>query len=1019
MISAQSDDHMGHIGLEDGLTSQLCLHIVEDGLGNLWISTFKDLHKYDGYSVTKIDFGKERNNIGKLWKDGLGNIWTIQGELDTKENSFYWNVYFPKVKIYIVMPLSGEIISFQDYIESEEIKVEDIVKIFIHKDKIFLCTKDNLIFSFTNKLEFHTKVEDLHNVIAINKNSDIVIVENRSLITKSAAGKVLHQIDSLELQEYEFLVPSNSAEVFLINEIGNNVIVDEYNQNKISHLDTFTKKEIKFNSNVFNRIKKFNGNQLLINGILFRKNRKYKEVFFKRARYINEYFISKTGLGYAVTNLGVYIINNKKQLFQKLAFDEARKNSVRGIFMNNNLMLHKVYDHEIILDKSTRKEFDFLKNMDLGYMSYGHYLDPKNEDHLWSFGLIPEGIRKIDFENKKLAYIGFHKPNNTNTMLRSASSSKLYTTSSNGIFVIDEEENTQHKLEINIPIEQGFFANHVIERKNELWFATSQGVLQYNEFRNEFRMHKIFKENEEHTFQFLHVDKIDPGTFWLGTRQGGLVKWILETDSIQVFNSSNGLSNNDVHSIIEDNSNRLWISTNRYLNCLDKANNKISIFTEHDGLSDSEFNKHGFFHDKENNEIYFGGLNGYNFFNPDSILISDRASKINVRIINAIKTNSDGETENIYNNLIESNEIEFIEKDLSLELGLSTNYLFDSDEVEFSYRIPKLSKEWKSQKSNTLKLNRLPYGRFEIELISDLNKPSFTSNILTLQINVIKPFWKTWLFFILATLTLLLFVWWGFKKYFQILNDRNIRLEKEVIARTEELTESNNTKNKLFAILAHDLRNPISSLSNLSEKIKFLKTNNRLDELDEMAKHTDSKLNALNDNLNNILLWAAKESNLVGNEVVKVLIKNELNQINELYKDSIKQKNLVIINNIPDTSFVYIDIRVFQTIVRNLIKNAIKFSYQGGEIEYSLTEKNGLKELKVIDKGIGLESKESKSESLKNTLIRKKGKGTGIGLKLSEELAVKSNLKLSLIPNPDGGAIGLIQFSKQHNNSKY
>ena len=228
----------------------------------------------------------------------------------------------------------------------------------------------------------------------------------------------------------------------------------------------------------------------------------------------------------------------------------------------------------------------------------------------------------------------------------------------------------------------------------------------------------------------------------------------------------------------------------------------------------------------------------------------------------------------------------------------------------------------------------------------------------------------------------------------------------------QQLENLNQEKNKLFAILAHDLRNPIASLSNLSQKVKFLAENGRLNELDELAENTDSKLSALNDNLNNILLWAVTESNLVEAKPVKIALREELNKINELYADSISRKEIILTNRIPDTSYVHTDLTVLQTIMRNLVNNAVKFSEQGGVIEYDLkTTKEGM-ELRIIDKGIGLKPSAEVVESSDKALKRRNAKGSGIGLKISEELAAKSNLHLSVVPNPEGGTIGIIRFDK-------
>ncbi len=224
-----------------------------------------------------------------------------------------------------------------------------------------------------------------------------------------------------------------------------------------------------------------------------------------------------------------------------------------------------------------------------------------------------------------------------------------------------------------------------------------------------------------------------------------------------------------------------------------------------------------------------------------------------------------------------------------------------------------------------------------------------------------------------------------------------------------QLEDLNQDKNKLFAILAHDLRSPIASLSNLSQKVKFLTEEGRLNELDAFAQMTDAKLSALNDNLNNILLWAIKESNLVAVKREKVSLYDEVNKINQLYADDIKQKDIIIQNKLSSSDSVHTDLKVLQTVLRNLINNAIKFSFPGGVIEFAVEKEQASLDLRIIDNGIGLEDADHDQKG-SSAALRKKAQGTGIGLKICKELAAKVNLDLRLVSNPEGGTIGIIRF---------
>jgi len=226
-----------------------------------------------------------------------------------------------------------------------------------------------------------------------------------------------------------------------------------------------------------------------------------------------------------------------------------------------------------------------------------------------------------------------------------------------------------------------------------------------------------------------------------------------------------------------------------------------------------------------------------------------------------------------------------------------------------------------------------------------------------------------------------------------------------------ELEKLHADKSKIFAILAHDLKNPIASMSNLSENAKFLAQNNKFDLLDKMTAQTETKLNALNDNLDNILLWAYSESDLLELQPKDVNLTEEVNKICELYSSGIQRKNITIINRLGDNDKAKIDLRVIQTIIRNLMANAIKFSFENSEIEVKTHRQDNTLELHIIDNGIGLPSdKPQDSEAYKSS--RQKLKGSGIGLKMCHELAKRAHLMISIDSNPTGGVIGRVSGIK-------
>lgn len=559
----------------------------------------------------------------------------------------------------------------------------------------------------------------------------------------------------------------------------------------------------------------------------------------------------------------------------------------------------------------------------------------------------------------------------------------------------------------------GLEATHIIEKNDALWIGSTNGVIIYNEKEKTCTIDSIFEISIPHTIQFLHQDKSDTDIIWLGTRKGGLIKWNTSSNQFKTYDTSNGLSNNDVHAILEDSKNRLWISTNRFLNCLDKNYGTIYTFTEQDGISHSEFNRSSYFYDDIQNTMYFGGLNGYTYFSPDSIKTREISNDIELRFVGASKIKEDATQENILPDLQSTNSIKFYEEDVSFQLALSTNHLYHPDKINYSYRIPGLFEEWRTQNTNIINLNRLPYGEYTLELVSDLNKPSFKSSILSLELNVIKPFKKTWPAYVLSFLISIFLMWFAVKKYFENIKNRNINLERMIAERTHQLIESNRTKNKLFAILAHDLKNPISSLSNIAEKIKFLTKRNRLDEIDILSEQTKKQITSLDNNLNNILMWATSENNMLVLEPEKLSLYIEIQNIINLYSNEINRKNLNISIKLIDLDQVFVSLNVLQTLLRNFINNAIKFSYEQGDIKFEKKQEDRDRlVLKIEDNGIGLETK-GDYETQRQKHIREEGKGSGIGLKIARELSDKAGIQLEILKNDSGGTTVLIDMPKR------
>ncbi|KUO66477.1 MAG: hypothetical protein APF83_06205 [Lutibacter sp. BRH_c52] len=205
-----------------------------------------------------------------------------------------------------------------------------------------------------------------------------------------------------------------------------------------------------------------------------------------------------------------------------------------------------------------------------------------------------------------------------------------------------------------------------------------------------------------------------------------------------------------------------------------------------------------------------------------------------------------------------------------------------------------------------------------------------------------------------------------------------------------KLLELNKNKDKFFSIIAHDLRGPLGSLQQIGEllwlnKISEEKREKLTDALYQNSKNTFSLLD-------NLLKWANANSGLIVYKPSKIsLHKIVLNNI-RLFNAQVRLKNLELRCNFEQELFVYADFDMIDTVIRNLISNAIKFTPNGGKIEIILDKidiTNNTCTIAIVDNGIGInldsQLKVFEIDTLISTLGTDKEIGTGLGLKLCKE----------------------------------
>jgi len=214
----------------------------------------------------------------------------------------------------------------------------------------------------------------------------------------------------------------------------------------------------------------------------------------------------------------------------------------------------------------------------------------------------------------------------------------------------------------------------------------------------------------------------------------------------------------------------------------------------------------------------------------------------------------------------------------------------------------------------------------------------------------------------------------------------------------KELEELNDTKDKFFSIISHDMRGIFTPIVGSSDLIRRM-----------VKKYDDSKLNKFSNNLSssvrnaiklfeNLIEWSKLQQGNMEFIPSNLSLKELINQTVELFIEHQKTKNIQIINNLVEDFKIQGDENMINTILRNLISNALKFTNSGGSVTISAKKQDSKIEVSVSDSGLGM-----KPDKVKNLFTLKQQKsnigtngerGTGLGLILCKDFVEKHNGKI-------------------------
>lgn len=529
------------------------------------------------------------------------------------------------------------------------------------------------------------------------------------------------------------------------------------------------------------------------------------------------------------------------------------------------------------------------------------------------------------------------------------------------------------------------------DRSGNLWGGNYNSLIRIDP---ENRRHQTFFIG--YPVRSIHEDR--DHRFWVGTEGGGLLLFDRQKGVFRQMTTKEGLPNNGILRILEDDKGNLWLSTYYGLCRYNPVLKTCRNFTQSDGLQSNQFSFNAALIANDG-EFLFGGIKGFNSFYPDSIYDKRNVPRMfltGIKIDNAPVEAHPTDVTARNKDLITGITVPFDKAILSFDF--TALQYSNADNLSYAYYLKGWDKDWGAGGSvRTANYSHLREGKYTFYVRVMNADGVWNREVQLLAVTVLPPWYRTWWAYVFYAVFVIGIVY-GVVYYYR----RQERLRYEIrLALLEKQKEKELTERKIsfFTDISHEFRTPltliVSPLKDLMEEAASGPIQNKLSTVHRNARRLLSLVDQL-------LLFRKVESI----EQQLYLSNFDINEAcNEVFLSFVQRaaaKNVGFTFAKPSDEVLYCgDKEKIEIILFNLLSNALKYTPAGGKVALSLTEEEGQLRIVVEDTGCGI------AEGFSNRLFdafyqasnteRASQTGFGIGLYVSKRLAVAHSGSLSFV----------------------
>ncbi|MGL1889080.1 MAG: ATP-binding protein [Reichenbachiella sp.] len=984
-----------YLNENDGLVNNTILCIHQDAHNFMWFGTRDGLHRYDGYEFkiyksSNSDSTSITNNfIRDIKEDSKGNLWiaTEQGinmfdpriEKFTHYSIFESNGSLGSQGIFSIIIDDKDVVwyggtnqtgvgrwdeSQQKFINLYKTEYGNLktdngnIKLYLSvKGEIYVGTEGGIeLFSFE-----HDSFENLTNEADFSVSNIIVDQSGDVWFGGQSTGVCRLDDETGQITTYhlggEHDMNSNQIQELIFDNLGN--------------LWVGTEKGVYVSSNYKDEKPQF---------VELKEAKETSTINQQAIRCIYQDLQGIVWIGTFEHGLNMYRdINVGFELYQHSTNDD-------GSLSNNNIWCF-LEDHQgdvwIGTDNLGVDLFDTETKIFKNYMNVlGTSTDDKlpvlsmyqqeGEDDIW-LGTWARGIMKFDPRLKtvdKALHDGREVGMSVWSISEDQNGDVLVGTICDGLYRLDSEtldeiknykydnRNGHNTLSID-----GCIWTIYVDSQDVMWLGTHSGIVRYDQESEVFTTYGK-NENDPNSLNYHQVISIYEDSkkrFWVGTHGGGISLMDRKTGVFRAYTKEDGLPGNIIFDILEDDHGNLWLGTNNGISKFNTDDISFTNFNESHGLQGKSFKQNSAIKDSKG-YMYFAGVNGFNRFHPDSIVMNRFIPKVmltSFKIYN--KEIVVGENSPLKESVLYQGEIILGPQYSMFTLEFASLDFSSPERNQYMFMLEGFDEQWVTVNHNRrfATYTNLAAGSYTFRLKGSNSDGIWSPNETQLVIEVLPEWYKTWWF---RSIFFLVFSVLGMLLYFvriENLKKQKQLLKNEVFEQTKRLLESNDMlknlhreKDGIINIVAHDLKAPLNNIKSFVQLIGMSGELN--DEQKEFLYYINKSINQGNGLIIDLLDVSGinhpdKKFNVESFDICNFIDEWEVN-----YHKSLQDKNQTLTTvKEQDKMMVFADKELVNRVFDNLLTNAMKFSNEGKSIDLSLMIKEGYIWISFKDYGPG------------------------------------------------------------------